>query len=57
MNMKGFTGKNSIPIDFFTSAVFEGKYSSTKENLEWIRNQNENVHSDICQIPLNKLKG
>lgn len=55
--MKDFTGRNSIPIDFLTSAVSEGKYSSTKEILEWIQNQNKEVHSEICQIPLNKLRG
>lgn len=43
-------------LDFLVSALSHGLFMSTPEILSWMKRQNDEVISDIQQIPLNKLK-
>ncbi|GAA6528561.1 dNDP-4-keto-6-deoxy-glucose-2,3- dehydratase [Segatella asaccharophila] len=47
--------KEHIELDFLISAIHDGEYISTENVLGWIKQQNEEVKSNIKQIPLEKL--
>lgn len=44
-------------LDFLVSALSHGSFISTQEILDWMRKQNEDVMSNIKQIPISELKG
>lgn len=43
-------------LDFLVSALSHGLFMSTPEILSWMKRQNDEVISDMQQIPLRKLK-
>ena len=47
---------HEVQLDFLVSALSHGNFINTKELLEWIKQQNKEVVSNIQQIPLSKLK-
>lgn len=44
-------------LDFLVSAMHHGSFMPTAEILAWMKKQNEEVVSQISQIPLSELKG
>ncbi len=46
-----------IHLDFLVSALHHGLFQSTAEILAWMKQQNEEVVSNVQQIPLKELKG
>lgn len=48
--------KEEIELDFLISAIHKGYYISTANVLDWMKRQNDEVVSNIKQIPLNELK-
>lgn len=44
-------------LDFLVSALSRGSFISTDSILAWMKQQNDEVVSNIKQIPLNELKG
>ena len=44
-------------LDFLVSAMHHGSFTSTEDILSWMKRQNNEVVSNIQQIPLNELKG
>ena len=44
-------------LDFLVSALSHGSFMPTEEILSWMRQQNEEVVSNIRQIPISELKG
>lgn len=44
-------------LDFLVSALSSGSFISTDSILAWMKQQNDEVVSNIKQIPLNELKG
>lgn len=44
-------------LDFLISAMHHGAFMSTSQILDWMKQQNNEVISDIKQIPLSELKG
>lgn len=44
-------------LDFLVSALSHGGFHSTQEILNWMKRQNEEVTSNIKQIPISELKG
>lgn len=51
------TKKTDIQLDFLISALHHGSFITTEEILKWIKERNEEVKTEITQIPLNKLQG
>lgn len=47
----------SIQLDFLVSALHRGSFMSTSAILDWMKQQNKEVQSNILQIPLKDLKG
>ena len=47
----------AIQLDFLVSAMHRGSFITTSAILEWMQRQNEEVQSNINQIPLKDLKG
>jgi dTDP-4-dehydro-6-deoxy-alpha-D-glucopyranose 2,3-dehydratase len=47
----------SIQLDFLISAIYHGSFMSKQEILDWMKKQNEEVVSNIKQVPLESLKG
>lgn len=47
----------NIQLNFLISALHRGLFISTEEVIGWMKKQNEEVISDISQVPLSKLKG
>lgn len=48
---------NEIQLNFLISAMHKGCCISTKEVLDWMKSQNEEVQSEINQIPISILRG
>lgn len=48
---------NDTQIDFLVSSLHHGSYISTADILDWMKQQNNEVKSEINQIPLSKLNG
>jgi oxidase EvaA len=48
---------NDTQIDFLVSSLHHGSYISTIDILDWMKQQNKEVKSEIKQIPLSKLNG
>ena len=46
-----------IQLDFLISALSHGHFMPTEEILAWMKQRNDEVISDIKQIPINELKG
>lgn len=46
----------SIQLDFLVSAMHHGFFMPTSEILDWMKKQNEEVNSNIQQVPLTSLK-
>lgn len=46
-----------VQLDFLISALHKGLFITTDEVLEWMKKQNEEVVSNIEQMPLSELKG
>lgn len=46
-----------VQLDFLVSALSHGSFKPTEEILAWIKEQNDNVVSNINQIPLIELRG
>lgn len=46
-----------VQLDFLVSALSHGSYMSTNDILKWMQQQNEEVSSNIKQIPLSDLRG
>lgn len=44
-------------LDFLVSALSHGSFMSTQDILAWMKQQNDEVVSNIKQIPLTKMKG
>ncbi len=44
-------------LDFLVSALSHGCFMSTKEILAWMKQQNDEIDSNIKQIPINELNG
>lgn len=44
-------------LDFLVSAMHHGSFMSTRDILTWMKQQNDEVVSNIRQIPLTELKG
>ena len=44
-------------LDFLVSALSHGSFMDTQEILDWMKQQNDEVVSNIKQIPICKLKG
>ncbi len=44
-------------LDFLVSALSHGNFKHTGEILAWMKLQNEEVVSNIKQIPISELKG
>ncbi len=44
-------------LDFLVSALSHGNFKPTDEILAWMKQQNEEVVSNITQIPISELKG
>ena len=44
-------------LDFLVSALSHGSFMSTEDILAWMRQQNEEVVSNIQQIPLTEVRG
>lgn len=44
-------------LDFLVSALSHGNFKPTEEILAWMKQQNEEVVSNIKQIPISELKG
>lgn len=44
-------------LDFLVSALSHGSFMTTQEILNWMKLQNEEVVSNIKQIPISELKG
>ena len=44
-------------LDFLVSAMHHGSFMTTADILAWMKQQNEEVVSNIMQIPLTELKG
>jgi len=44
-------------LDFLVSALHKGSFINTLDVLSWIKQKNEEVSSNIIQIPLSELKG
>lgn len=46
-----------VQFDFLVSALHPGSFHSTESVLEWMKDQNQAVSTQIEQIPLEKLRG
>ena len=46
-----------VQLDFLISALSHGNFISTTDILMWMKQQNEDVVSNIKQIPIEQLKG
>lgn len=46
-----------VQLDFLISALHKGLFITTEEVLQWMKKQNEEVVSNIEQMPLSELKG
>ena len=46
-----------VQLDFLVSALSHGNFISTGDILAWMKLQNDEVVSNIRQIPLEELKG
>jgi len=46
-----------VQLDFLVSALSHGNFISTKEILDWMKQQNEEVVSNIKQMPISQMKG
>ena len=46
-----------VQLDFLISALSHGNFISTTGILMWMKQQNEDVVSNIKQIPIEQLKG
>lgn len=46
-----------IQLDFLVSALSDGRFISTEEVLNWLREQNETVVNNVQPIPLKDLEG
>ena len=44
-------------LDFLVSAMSHGNFQTTGQILSWMKSQNEEVVSNIMQIPLSELRG
>lgn len=44
-------------LDFLVSAMSHGNFQATDQILSWMKSQNEEVVSNIMQIPLSELRG
>lgn len=44
-------------LDFLVSAMSHGNFQTTDQILSWMKSQNEDVVSNIMQIPLSELRG
>ena len=44
-------------LDFLVSALSHGSFMSTSDILAWMKQQNDEVISNISQIPIRELKG
>lgn len=44
-------------LDFLISAMSHGNFQTTAQILSWMKSQNEEVVSNIMQIPLSELRG
>lgn len=44
-------------LDFLVSAMSHGNFQTTDQILSWMKSQNEEVVSNIMQIPLSELRG
>lgn len=44
-------------LDFLVSALSHGSFMPTEEILAWMKQQNDEVVSNIKQIPINNLRG
>lgn len=44
-------------LDFLVSAMSHGNFQTTAQILSWMKSQNEEVVSNIMQIPLSELRG
>lgn len=50
------TEMKAIQLDFLISAFHPGFIHSTKEVLEWMKEKNEAVYSQISEVPIRSLK-
>ena len=50
-------GQSESQLDFLISALHEGMFISTDEVLTWMKKQNDEVQSQINQIPISELRG
>jgi len=46
-----------VQLDFLISALHKGLFITTEEVLQWMKKQNDEVVSNIEQMPLSELKG
>ena len=44
-------------LDFLVSAMSHGNFQTTDQILSWMKSQNEEVVSNIMQIPISELRG
>lgn len=55
--MKTFKNPNLSNLDFLISSLHHGNFMSTEDVIEWMKEKNDGVKSEINIIPLNELKG
>lgn len=46
-----------VQLDFLVSALSRGCFMSTEDILSWMKQQNDEIASEIKRIPINELKG
>ena len=52
----GMMNNEQIELDFLISSISQGKVISTDKVLAWMKRQNEEVVSNIKQIPLEEVR-